>query len=63
MVARLKLKGTGQLVKKRLLFQSINLIAGQSDSKVYHFPVKEMTVKKKRELFPGPSTTLENPVA
>jgi hypothetical protein len=39
-------KRTGQY-KKILLCQSLNLIAGQSDSKVYR------TVKKKRELFPG----------
>ena len=34
--------------KSMLLSQPINLIAGQSDSKVYR------AVKKKRELFPGP---------
>ena len=39
-------KRTGQY-KKILLCQSLNLIAGQSDSKVYR------TVKKKRELFRG----------
>ena len=33
--------------KSAPLYQIVNLIAGQSDSKVYH------AVKKKRELFPG----------
>ena len=36
--------------KNTPLYQTINLIAGQSVSKVYG------TVKKKRKLFPGPST-------
>ena len=39
-------KRTGQC-KKTLLCQPLNLIAGQSDSKVHR------SVKKKRELFPG----------
>jgi hypothetical protein len=41
---------TGQY-KKILLCQPLNLLAGQSDSKVHR------TVKKKRELFPGLSPT------
>jgi hypothetical protein len=44
-------EGAPDIAKGAMLSQAINLIAGQSDSKVYSI------VKKKRELFPGPPPT------